>query len=64
VLDLAKAIAELLDVPIDPVHEEPRAGDVRDSQADNTAARAKLGWEPTVGFEEGLRRTIDWFTAS
>jgi UDP-glucose 4-epimerase len=41
----------------------PRAGDIRDSQADIALARKKLGYEPTVGFEEGLRRTWDWFAA-
>ncbi len=30
---------------------------------DITLARDKLGWEPRVGAEEGLRRTIDWFRA-
>ncbi|MFE4050017.1 NAD-dependent epimerase/dehydratase family protein [Streptomyces sp. YIM B13518] len=30
---------------------------------DITLARDKLGWEPLVGTEEGLRRTIDWFRA-
>jgi nucleoside-diphosphate-sugar epimerase len=40
-----------------------RAGDIRDSQADIALARQKLGYEPTVGFEEGLRRTWKWFDA-
>jgi UDP-glucose 4-epimerase len=44
-------------------YAEPRAGDIRDSQADIALARQKLGYEPTVGFEEGLRRTWDWFAA-
>ena len=30
-------------------------------QPDITLARRELGWEPTVGFEEGLGRTVDWF---
>jgi UDP-glucose 4-epimerase len=36
----------------------PRAGDIRDSWADIGAARELLGWEPEIGLEEGLRRTI------
>jgi nucleoside-diphosphate-sugar epimerase len=36
---------------------------VRDSQADITKARRLLGYEPTVGLEEGLRETVKWFTA-
>ena len=38
-----------------------RAGDIRDSEADIALARSLLGYEPTVGFDEGLGRTIDWF---
>jgi len=37
-----------------------RQGDVKDSQADITKARTLLGYAPTVSFEEGLKRTLDW----
>jgi dTDP-glucose 4,6-dehydratase len=30
-------------------------------QPDITLARTELGWEPSVGFEEGLQRTLAWF---
>ena len=43
---------------------EPRKGDIRDSQADISLARRHLGYDPTVGFEEGLRRTWDWYCAA
>ena len=39
----------------------PRAGDVRDSQADTTAAVQELGHSPRVSIEEGLRRTLAWY---
>jgi UDP-glucose 4-epimerase len=39
----------------------PREGDVRDSQADTTAARRDLGHDPQYSLEEGLRRTLSWF---
>jgi nucleoside-diphosphate-sugar epimerase len=42
-------------------YEPPREGDIRDSQADITAAREFLGYEPSVRFEEGLERTYDWY---
>ena len=42
-------------------HEPPRAGDVRDSLADLTQARALLGYEPRVNLEDGLRLTFDWW---
>jgi UDP-glucose 4-epimerase len=40
-----------------------RAGDVRDSQADTTAARHDLAHDPQYSLEEGLRRTLAWFRA-
>ncbi|HZP47946.1 MAG TPA: SDR family oxidoreductase [Vicinamibacterales bacterium] len=45
---------------VQPIYREPRAGDVRDSQADITKAQALLGYAPIVSLEEGLARTIDW----
>jgi nucleoside-diphosphate-sugar epimerase len=42
-------------------HDPPRDGDIRDSQADITQARNFLGYDPQVDFEEGLRRTFDWY---
>ena len=49
---------------IKPRYDPPRTGDIRDSQADITQARSILGYEPRIGFEEGLRRTWDWYYAS
>ncbi|MBV9211840.1 MAG: LPS biosynthesis protein WbpP, partial [Acidobacteria bacterium] len=45
-------------------YKEPRAGDVRDSQADNTRARECLNYQTLVGLEEGLQLTIDWWKQS
>lgn len=42
----------------------PRAGDVKHSQADTTAAKAQLGHDPQFTFESGLRRTFDWYRQS
>ncbi|MCU1354371.1 MAG: nucleoside-diphosphate-sugar epimerase [Acidimicrobiales bacterium] len=61
-LDLLAIVAEVLDKPVTPNHVAPRAGDVRHSCADLSAAAADLGYVPEVTFEDGLRRTVDWFT--
>ncbi len=44
-------------------YDPSRDGDIRDSQADITQARELLGYEPLVDFEQGLRRTFDWYRA-
>jgi len=44
-----------------PRHTDPRPGDVPHSQADIRAARRDLGFAPTVGFHDGLVRTVDWY---
>lgn len=46
---------------VEPTYSDPRQGDVRDSQADIQKAKQLLGYQPTVSFEEGLRRTIEWY---
>ena len=61
-LDLLAILSELLGVAVDPIHTESRAGDVRHSFADTTAARTDLGWAPSVDIREGLRQTAAWFT--
>jgi len=48
-------------IEIPAVYAEPRAGDVRHSQADTTAALEELGHRPRHGFEEGLRLTLEWY---
>jgi nucleoside-diphosphate-sugar epimerase len=58
---LFEEMRKLVGGTLTPVYEEPRKGDVRDSQADITKARELLDYEPTVSFEEGLRKTIEWY---
>jgi UDP-glucose 4-epimerase len=60
-LTLIRALNELLGTDIQPIHEPPRVGDVRESMADITQARKWLGYETQVHFEEGLRRSIDYY---
>ena len=49
---------------LEPDYSNPRAGDVRDSQADIGKAQRLLGYRPIVGFEEGLGRTVKWYRES
>jgi nucleoside-diphosphate-sugar epimerase len=56
---VAETIGRLLDRPVEKHSAPPRAGDIRDSWADISAARDVLGYEPAVGLDEGLRLTIE-----
>jgi UDP-glucose 4-epimerase len=60
-LDLLDMLERILDVKAEPVHGDPRPGDVRHTRADIEAARRDLGHQPRVAFEDGLRRTAEWF---
>ncbi len=61
--DLLRALRAVVGTDIEPVYTAERAGDVRHSQADIRRAREVLGYEPSVGFEEGLGRTVQWHLA-
>jgi UDP-glucose 4-epimerase len=64
VLDLVKSLNEILGTNHVPTHGPPRAGDVRYSMANIDKARRDLGYEPTVSFIDGLRRTVKWHLLS
>ena len=49
--------------PLARRHTPVRPGDVRHTLADISKARRVLGYEPKVDFEDGLRRTIEYFRA-
>jgi nucleoside-diphosphate-sugar epimerase len=57
---LWEEIRDILGVELDAVAGPPRPGDVRDSLADLTKIRARLGYEVRVPLAEGLRRTVAW----
>jgi len=58
VYSMLHQIAGLLGVDDAAQHAPARPGDIRDSLADISAARAVLGFDPGVTFEEGLARTV------
>lgn len=59
--EILALVGELTGSAVRPRHEPARQGDVRDSVADLSRARALLGFEPAVDLREGLRRTIEGF---
>lgn len=54
-------INRILGKNIQPIYAPPRAGDVRHSLADIQKAQELIGYKPIVSFEEGLRRSIEWY---
>jgi UDP-glucose 4-epimerase len=61
-LNQAWALLQKLEgVDIPALHGPPRAGDVRDSQADTTLAVRDLGHDPRYSFEEGMKITLEWY---
>jgi UDP-glucose 4-epimerase len=56
-----RVLADLLDFKEQPIYGPPRTGDIQDSLADISAAREAFGYQPRIGFEEGLRRTVAWY---
>jgi nucleoside-diphosphate-sugar epimerase len=61
---LFRALRDMVGSSIEPVYEGPRAGDVRDSQADIEKAARLLGYKPLVTFDQGLENTLEWYRAS
>ncbi len=57
-------VQRLAGVDLPANYGPPRAGDVRDSQADTTLAVRCLGYSPRFSFEEGMRQTLDWYRSA
>lgn len=61
---IIELINRIVGSDIKPIYAPPRPGDVKHSLADISLAKEVLGYEPIVGFEEGLERAIDWYRAN
>jgi len=58
---LVSEICELTGVSVRPIYADPRPGDITHSFADIGNARRVLGFEPLVGFRQGLKKTAGWY---
>jgi UDP-glucose 4-epimerase len=63
-LELVAKINALLGTSLTAVHDDPRPGDVRHSQADITRAQAELGFRPHTDVDGGLRNCLDFYRAA
>lgn len=64
ILDMFNILKKYTQATVEPTFKEERKGDVRDSLADITKAQKLLGYNPKVYFEEGLKKTLEWFKNS
>jgi nucleoside-diphosphate-sugar epimerase len=62
--EVLKLLEKITGQKLQAKYDPPRAGDIRDSQADVSLARRILGYEPRILFEEGLRRTWAWYQSA
>lgn len=61
-LDLAGKVLQMMGCPdLRPVVQNIATAEIREQYLDAGKARARLGWAPRYGMDEGLRRTIDWY---
>lgn len=59
--ELVDKLNTIVGKSIEPDYDEPRPGDVRHSRADVDAITSDTGFTPSFDFDEGLRRTVEWF---
>lgn len=60
-IELLNRLKEITGSDVEPAHQPARTGDVRDSQASIEQASKAFDYQVIVGFEEGLRRTVEWY---
>ena len=60
-LQLLTTLRELLQQEIQPIHDPPRLGDIKDSLADITQARTRLAFEPDIDIPSGLKQSIEYY---
>jgi CDP-glucose 4,6-dehydratase len=63
VLEMVKEISAVMATDADPIVLNEASGEIRAQYLDARKAREELKWTPAVGLEEGLRRTVDWYTS-
>ncbi len=60
-IDVYNMLCEALGLTVEPIYGPPRAGDIRDSNADITKAREKLSYDPSYDFRAGIGLAIEWY---
>lgn len=61
VLELFRMIAGITGSEVEPVCKSKRSGDILHSLADISLAKDELGYEPSMGIKEGMKKTVEWY---
>ena len=59
--EFAGRIMLIIGIRVEPEYDKPRAGNIRDSLADISAAGEALGYHPDYDMNSGLKETVKWF---
>jgi UDP-N-acetylglucosamine/UDP-N-acetyl-alpha-D-glucosaminouronate 4-epimerase len=59
--EVVDVLNRILGTQLSAIHESPRVGDIKHSLADIERAKSELGYVPSVGFEQGLNQTVEWY---
>lgn len=62
--NLIRTMCQIRGYNNDPIHKNPRIGDVRRHYADITVAKRLIDFKSKISFEEGLMETIEWYVRS
>ncbi|MBP3217400.1 MAG: SDR family oxidoreductase [Lachnospiraceae bacterium] len=60
-IDVYHDLCDALGIDVEPIFGPPRKGDIRDSNADISKAREKLGYDPSYDFRKGIMLAIEWY---
>jgi nucleoside-diphosphate-sugar epimerase len=60
--ELVEKLNAILNKKLEAIYEAPKTGDVKHSLADIEKAKKLLGYQALIGFDEGLKKLVDWFT--
>ena len=63
VKDVISNILSLMESDLQPINEQDRHGEIVDQWADSSLAKKVLGWTPSHTLSQGLKKTVDWYTA-
>jgi nucleoside-diphosphate-sugar epimerase len=62
--ELVALLNKIMEMNVEPIYDDPRSGDILHSRAGIDRAQELLDFSPIVTFEEGLRRTVEWYRAN